>query len=573
MQYSVTAPDNGARPLRELFQLCSFSLLAIHLFCYCFPFLRQLGLSVDIALRIARNLMRMAIFNNYFAIKTLVLVTLGFSLAGRKPAPGRQPRPGPALYLLCLGTFVFFFSAEVMRAQFTLSTCYVAYLILTLSGFLLTWYSLAQLSMLIFERFSMHQVFNTQNEAFPQEEKLIENEYSVNLPASYDFRGRKRPSWVNIINPFRGLLILGTPGSGKTFFIVRHIIRQHIQKGFAMFIYDFKYPDLSRVAYKYWLERCRATAARGGKAVGAAFFVINFDNPMHRCNPIFPDSMRDITDAAESARTILLGLNHEWIKKQGDFWVESAINFLTAIIWYLRTYDGGRYCSLAHVIELAQVPYEKLFSILRVEPQVESLIMPFVTAFMNEASAQLEGQVAGTTVSLGKLSSPGLYYVLSGSDFTLDINNPLQPKIVCAANNPQKAGIYGAMLSLYVTSLTRQLNRRNMVKCSLVFDEFPSVHFNGIDHLMATARSNKVATTLVVQDASQLKLHYGREQAEVIINIVGNIISGQVSGETARQLAERFGKIIQERQSVSVHEGRTSVTNSTQLDMAIPPST
>jgi len=566
---NLAVPDQGWRQLREMFLICSISLLVIHLICYCYPLLVHFGLVSDLVHRLIRNFSRIGMIRNYFILKSLIMVTLACSLVGSRSGSDRKPSFKAAILLLSIGLCIFFFSAEVMRTDLSLVTRYEIYLLLTVSGLLLTWHSLSNLAVL-FRPSSAQEVFNTRSESFPQEERLIENEYSINLPAIYEFRGRKKTSWINVTNPFRGLLILGTPGSGKTFFIVRQIIRQHILKGFAMFIYDFKYPDLTRVAHQYWLER---GAAGTPGTVKPEFLVINFDHPRQRCNPIFPDSMQDITDAAESARTILLGLNREWIKKQGDFWVESAINFLTALIWWLRIFENGRFCTLAHVIELAQIPYEKLFTILRVEPQVEALIMPFVTAFMNEASAQLEGQVAGTTVSLGKLSSPNLYYVLSGNDLTLDINNPDRPKIVCAANNPKKAGIYGAMLSLYITALMRQIHQQDRLKCSLVFDEFPSVYFNGVDHLLATARSNKVATTLVVQDASQLKLHYGREQAEVIVNIVGNIISGQVSGESAKQLADRFGRIIQERRSVSVQEDRTSVTSSTQLDMAIPQST
>jgi hypothetical protein len=282
--------------------------------------------------------------------------------------------------------------------------------------------------------------------------------------------------------------------------------------------------------------------------------------------------MLDITDAAESSRTIMLGLNHEWIKKGGDFFVESPINFVTALIWFLRIYKNGKYCTLPHVIELAQVEYNKLFSILRSEPQIEVVINPFVTAFLNDANEQLEGQIASAKISLSKLSSPQLYYILCGNDFSLDINNLQHPKIVCMGNNPQKTQTYGAVLSLYVTALTRMINRKNCNKSSLVFDEFPTIYFNGIDNLIATARSNKVATTLAVQDASQLKLHYGKDQAEVIMNIIGNIMTGQVSGDTAKQLSERFGKILQDRQSIAINRNDTSVTNSKQLEIAIPIS-
>ncbi len=280
--------------------------------------------------------------------------------------------------------------------------------------------------------------------------------------------------------------------------------------------------------------------------------------------------MNDITDAAKSSRTITLGLNHEWIKKSGDFFVESPINFVTALIWFLCKYKNGKYCTLPHVIELAQVEYDKLFSILRAEPQIEVLVNPFVTAYLNEAKEQLEGQIASAKISLSKLSSEKLYYILSGNDFSLDINNPEEPKIVCMGNNPQKTQTYGAVLSLYITAITRVMNKKNCNKSSLIFDEFPTIYFNGMDNLIATARSNKVATTLAIQDASQLRLHYGKEQAEVIMNIVGNIISGQVSGDTAKQLSERFGKILQDRQSIAINRNDTSITKSKQLELAIP---
>jgi type IV secretory pathway TraG/TraD family ATPase VirD4 len=282
--------------------------------------------------------------------------------------------------------------------------------------------------------------------------------------------------------------------------------------------------------------------------------------------------MEDITDATESSRTIMLGLNRDWIKKQGDFFVESPINFVTAIIWFLRKHQDGKYCTLPHVIELMQLEYPILFKLLRTEREIEVLINPFESAFRNEAMEQLEGQIASAKIGMARLSSPQLYYVLSGNDFTLDINNPKNPKVVCMGNNPQKQQIYGAVLSLYISRVIKLINKKNQHKCSLVFDEFPTIYFNGIDSLIATARSNKVATTLAVQDYSQLKKEYGRDQAEVIMNIVGNVISGQVVGETAKLLSERFGKIVQQRESISINANDTSHSHSTQLDAAIPPS-
>jgi len=361
---------------------------------------------------------------------------------------------------------------------------------------------------------------------------------------------------------------LGTPGSGKSYFVIRHVITQHIQKGFTMFVYDFKFDDLSKIAYNTWLKN------RHRYVKAPRFFVINFDDlsRSHRCNPLEPSAMTDITDAAESARTILMGLNREWIKRQGDFFVESPINFLTAVIWYLKKYRDGEFCTLPHVIELMQVDYDNLFTLLRTEKEIEVLINPFVNAYLNDVMEQLEGQIASAKVAMARLSSPQLYYVLSGNDFNLDINNPDDPKIVCMGNNPQKIQIYGAVLSLYVTRLIKQVNKKGKLKSSLVYDEFPTIYLNNMDSLIATARSNKVSTCLGIQDFSQLRKDYGREQADVIMNITGNIIAGQVTGDTAKQLSERFGKIMQDRESYSINSGDTSISRSKQLETAIPLS-
>jgi len=491
-----------------------------------------------------------------------VLVISLFGARGRKDEKlGHKT----ALIYVAIGLFLYFISYVILGFKLDFETTAISYMGVTVTGFILVLTGGTLLSRIIWLKLN-NSVFNSLNETFPQEERLLSNEYSINLPARYNLKGRFRKSWVNIINPFRALLVMGSPGSGKSYFIIQHVIKQHIQKGFSMFVYDFKFDDLTKHAYNQYLKYVNSYPVK------PKFYIIDFDKIFNRCNPIHPATMADITDAAESSRTIMMGLNKEWIKKQGDFFVESPINFITALIWFLCNYKKGRYCTLAHVIELAQVEYSKLFSILRTDPQIEVLINPFVSAFLNDATEQLEGQIASAKISLAKLASPQLYYVLSGNDFTLDINNPNEPKIVCMGNNPQKSATYGAVVSLYVTALTRMMNRKNLHKSSLIFDEFPTIYFNGIDNLVATARSNKIATTLAVQDSSQLKMHYGKEQAEVILNIVGNVISGQVAGDTAKQLSERFGKIMQDRESISITSRDTSISRSKQLELAIPQS-
>jgi len=348
--------------------------------------------------------------------------------------------------------------------------------------------------------------------------------------------------------------------------VIRHVITQHIRKGFSMFLYDFKFDDLSIIAYNALLKY------QGNYAVKPTFWVIDFDRIYHRCNPLDPQSMEDITDATEASRTVMLGLNRDWIKKQGDFFVESAINFVTAVIWFLRKYKNGSYCTLPHAIELIQAEYDRLFAVLQEEPEIRVLINPFISALQRKAMPQLEGQIASAKIGLARLSSPQLYYVLSGNDFTLDINNPLEPKIVCMGNNPQKVQTYGAVLSLYVNRMLKLVNKKGMLKSSIVFDEYSSVFVGGMDSHIAVARGYKCATTLGLQDFSQLRKDYGQEQADVITNIVGNIISGQVSGDTAKKLSENFGKIVQDKESKSINSSDISISRSTQMDYAVPAS-
>lgn len=559
--------EQGLRKIVDLTRFASIFILLLHFYYYCYVAFDQWEITSTITDRLMKNISNTGLFQNQLTSKFMALGLLVISLFGAQGKKDEKINWRSITAYLLIGLLLYFSSQLYFKLQYDVQTVAIVYMTATGIGFLLILAGGNLLSRLI--RLNLgDDVFNSLNETFPQEERLISNEYSINLPARYNLKNRVRKSWINIINPFRGLLVIGSPGAGKSWFVIQHVIKQHIEKGFAMFVYDFKYDDLSRIVYN-WLQQ-----NKHNYSVKPSFYVINFDNlsVSHRCNPLDPNSMNDITDATESARTILLGLNREWINKQGDFFVESPINFVTAVIWFLRKYADGKYCTLPHVIELMQAEYDELFPVLNTQPEIEVLVNPFITAYQNDAMEQLEGQVASAKIGMARLAAPQLYWVLSGNDFTLDINNPKHPKIVCVGNNPEKQQIYGAVLSLYVSRLVRQVNKKGMQKCSLVFDEFPTIYFNNIDSLIATARSNKVATTLAMQDFSQLKKDYGREQADVIVNITGNIISGQVMGETSKLLSERFGKIMQDRQSVSINRTDTSISHSKQLDAAIPAS-
>lgn len=453
-----------------------------------------------------------------------------------------------------------------------------------------------------------NDIFNNENETFPQNEDFKENDDSIHFKTLYYYNKKWRDGWVNIVNPYRSNMILGTPGSGKSFAILVPAIWQSIWKGYTAYIYDFKYPTLTLEAYNAYHKTIRENPTAWGrnaqgKLIVPKFYVINFDDIeySHRCNPLVPSSMTEILDGYQSAATIMLNLNRTWVNKQGDFFVESAINFLTSVIWYMKLvtikytrlfneemkkpatqrdqemldlYARFRnVCTFPHILEFAcQKEYKEMFTIMASYPQLEAYVRPFASAAQHGAAEQLEGQIASVRIPLARLSSPTLYWIMSGNDFTLDINNPDDPKILCTGNNPERDEVYGAVFSLYTSKMTKLVNKQGKLKSALFWDELPTMFLKGISSLMATARSNKVATWLGFQDFEQLASGYGERESKVIMNLPGNIFSGQVVFESAEKLSRRFGKTQQESENITFGKEETSVTLSTALHEVIPAS-
>jgi len=557
--------DQAMRKILDMTRLISIGVLSIHFYAACYGAFAGWHLVAPLSDRLLGNLVKTGLFSNFHKPKLMALGFLVIALMGVKGKKDEKQNHQTAFLYLLTGLFFFLASPLILMVRGQLPWLALGYMGVTGLGYLLLLSGGTMLSRVIRDRLST-DIFNRDNETFPQEERLLENEYSVNLPMRYRLKGKWREGWLNVINPFRAVLVTGGAGAGKSYFVIRHLITQHISKGFAMMVYDFKFDDLSKIVYNTFL-RCRHLYPAKTQCV-----FINFDRIFNRCNPLEPGTMLDITDAVESARTILIGLNREWNKRQGDFFVESPINLLTAVIWFLRKYKDGEFCTVPHAIEMIQLDYDQLFTVLRTEPEIDALINPFISAYLRDATEQLEGQIASAKVTLARLSSPQLYYVLSGNDFTLDINNPDEPKLLCIGNNPQKIQIYGAVISLYINRLIKLVNKKNQRKCSLVFDELPTVDVSNIDVLIATARSNKVATCMGIQDFSQLRKDYGKERADVIMNSVGNMIAGQSTGDTAKNISERIGRIMQDRESLSINRSDTSISRSKQLEAAVPAS-
>lgn len=557
--------EQGLRAIMDFIRKGSIIILILHFYIGCYAAFEIWGLTFKILESILLNFSRFEIFSSQVYTKAFALGLLIISLIGVKGKKDEKINRASIITFMILGLLIYFTSGLLFYSSLPAEPLAISYMLLTSIGFLLFLTGGARLSRLLKLQLNK-DIFNELNETFPQEERLLENKYSINLPGIYKLKGKVRNMWLNLINCFRMVLIIGSPGAGKTFFLIREIILQSIQKKYCIVLYDFKYDDLTKIAYNAWLKYKKYYP------VEPKFYIINFDEPLDRCNPLEPSTLLDITDATESSRTILLGLNMEWIKKTGDFFVESPINFFTAIIWFLRKYKDGKFCTIPHAIELAQIQYDDLFPVLSTEPEIEVLINPFISAYMNRAMEQLEGQIASAKIALARLSSPLLYYVLSGNDFSLDVNNPKEPKIVCLANNPEKTQIYGAVISLYINRLFRILPKKNRQHTAIIMDEGSSIFANGLETFLGYARGFLSATFFAIQNVNQIRKSYGREQADVIFNLAGNIICGQSTGDTAKAVSEAIGKIVQERESVSINRTDTSVSRNTQLDYAVPAS-
>lgn len=554
--------------IMDFLRAVSIILAIMNVYWYCYEAMHMWGVTIGVVDRILINFNRTGgLFHSILYTKLFSLLLLALSCLGTKGVKAEKMSWNRISTVLVVGFCLFFLNWWILllpishlgNATLYIFTMTAGYICLLMGGL---WMSR------LLKHNLMEDVFNNENESFMQETKLMENEYSVNLPTRFYYKKKWNKGWINVVNPFRASMVLGTPGSGKSYAIVNNYIKQQIEKGFAIYIYDYKFPDLSEIAYNHLLHHLDAYKVK------PQFYVINFDDPRksHRCNPINPAFMTDISDAYESAYTIMLNLNRSWIQKQGDFFVESPIILLAAIIWFLKIYEKGKYCTFPHAIEFLNRPYAQIFPILTSYDELANYLSPFMDAWEGGAQDQLQGQIASAKIPLSRMISPALYWVMTGDDFSLDINNPKEPKVLVVGNNPDRQNIYSAALGLYNSRIVKLINKKKQLKSSVIIDELPTIYFRGLDNLIATARSNKVAVCLGFQDFSQLTRDYGDKESKVIQNTVGNVFSGQVVGETAKTLSERFGKVLQQRQSMTINRNDKSTSISTQMDSLIPAS-
>ena len=527
--------------------LFAVTILSGNLYYYCHPLLRTVSLTVEPLDYLIQKLHRGGLFSSPLKTKGVAMLILALCSVIRS-GKGRKVEPGllAGIGLAGLALYMIPFSNPLL------------YLVCTLAGATALVWTFAMIGR-HFAGFQEHD--NDLRESFEQESEPHPGEWSVILPTKYYYRKALHQGYITVGNPFRGTLVVGSAGSGKSFSVFNPFIEQMIEHGYTMMLYDFKMPDLTKVVYNALL-RYKDNYKRIPQ-----FYCINFKDPLksNRCNPIAPEYLTDIIDASETARVVMEALNKGNEKK--DFFWMSAQQYIGICLWLLRIYTPpqgrqGDWCDFPHLIELINQDYTKVLSIVKTQPALDGKARVFVDALEANAQDQLQGQIASARIPLNDIASPALYWVLSGNDFSLDINDPEDPKILCIGNDPDRQQVYGAALSLFTFRVIKRVNRKGQLPCAVVIDELPTISVQGLDGLMATARSNKVAVVLGIQDLTQVKADYGDKVADKILALPANVFVGASSITTAEKYSKEFGKEFrrQESQTRSIDSESVSIS-------------
>ena len=544
--------------------LMSLLLVFLNVYWFCYEFFYEIGAYWEPTNNIIKKLIKTGIFDNLYTLKlyaAAIVVMLSIIRHGK-----HTDTPWPNLIAWFAVSVLVYFCPRYNDFQYMFSS---------LAGYASLVASIAYIG----RKFNgFEKADNDPLETFDQNRKRIDTELSINIPTSYQYQHRIRHGWLNIIQPQRAVIIMGVPGSGKTFAVYNPIIEQFLKKGIPMFVYDYKYPSLTEKVYNEFLETRDSFKKKFNKE--PKFNVLNFKDPRMsmRCNPMHPRYLASQEDAAEVADLIWSNVNPSSIEKSDDFFVQSAKQYVDALIWFLRIHKDGKYCTFPHLIELMGRNYKAIFKMLLKHEEIRVKIVPFMSALQGNAMEQLMGQIATAQIALGRFASPALYWVLSGDDFPLDFNNPDHPSIICMGNDPDRQTIYGTTLALITSRMFKKINhKRNDAgrlnsPSGVLLDELPTIFLRGLDQLIATARENKVCIFMGAQDKSQLVRDYKDKEAEVILNTVGTVISGQVNGKTAKEMSEMFGKEFRKQQSETSGGENDTINTSFQLHELLPQS-
>lgn len=545
--------------------VCIEILLFVH-----FPFSEQI-------MPLLSKMAKIPIYSNILYSKLFTFFIIMVTCIGTRSKKDLELDPTKQLifplifgFIMFFGSICFLFFKE--KGETSLEWYNIAYIILSIIGATLINSALDNISKRIKSNF-MKDRFNIENESFEQSKDKVETEFSVNIPMKFFYNRKWHNGWLNICNCFRGTFVIGTPGSGKSFSVINSFIRQHSAKGFAEVVYDFKFPELAKIAYYNYQKNKQL----GKIPSNFKFNVINFSDIEYsrRINPLKREYIEILADATETAEALYESLQKGDNGSGGnsDFFKTSAVNLLAASIYFWSRYENGKYSDLPHVLAFLNQEYDVLFKVLFSEPELKSLVSPFEAAYKSGAVDQLEGQMASLKVQLSRLATKESFWVFSGNDFNLKVSDKKDPSYLIIANNPKTQSMNSALNALIINRLTRLVNTKGNYPTSIIVDECPTLYFYQLATLLSTARSNKVSICLGLQELPQLEEQYGKATAKTITSIIGNTLSGQAKApETLDWLQKLFGKVKQVKEGVTIRRNETTINMNEQMDFVIPAS-
>ncbi|MNK75772.1 Type IV secretion-system coupling protein DNA-binding domain protein [compost metagenome] len=562
--------------LHRFLQFCIYLSLCLDIliFIYCAKSPLPDFLSSYWMMRPLTSLSKIIIYSNPlysrgFILLLICLVSIGTLAKKEKELDAKKAIVYPlSSGLILFSCSLYFYHKTGKVILILLSWNELAYCFCLLMGTILIHISMDNISKIISARLGKDR-WNIEEESFMQATKAKTGPYRICIPMLFYYRKKVHSGFINLENIFRGTLLIGTPGSGKSFSIVMPVIRQLLEKDFCLALYDFKFCDLAQIAYHHFL-----LAKRQGRMPLHNFHVLNLNQleNSRRINVLRPDYILTLADASETAEALVEAL------KKGDkstgsdqFFTQSAVNFLSACIYFFSRYENGRYSTLPHILSFLNCSYNQIFAALVSNPELSSLLSPFMSAYRAKAFDQLEGQIGTLKIFISRLATKETFWVFSGDDFCLKISDPSSPSTLILANDPNTQNINSACYSVVLNRLIRLINSKGNLPSALLLDELPTIYVHRIENLIATARSNKVAVLMGLQELPQFQQQYGKEVASTICAVVGNVLSGSARNkETLDWLEKLFGKVKQMSESLSIDRSKTSISLSEKLEHLIP---
>lgn len=538
-----------------------------------------LNANIPVVSNLLKNFSKMSFIYPPINAKFATLILIGLVAVGTKAKKKKDLNIATEIVLPIVLGLVLIFSSLIVQNEagnvklpkiFPGFNIYqVIYAILSFLGAVILQMGSDSISKLMQQKMGKDR-WNVEEESFDQNQELIKSDTNINIPYLFRYKGKSNKGWINL-NPFRGTMVIGTPGSGKSFGVINPAIRQMIAKGFCLCIYDFKFPDLAQIAYyHYLLKKSKESDYK------YSFNVINLNEveKSRRVNPFHKKYIQTLAEAQEMAESMVSSLQKGGSSSGGGseaFFTQSAINFLASCIYFFAKLENGKYSDLPHILSFMNRSYQEIFDSLFKNEEIGSLLSPFKTAYDNKAFDQLEGQIGTLKIFLSRLATKESFWVFSGDEVELKITNRENPSILILASDPGTQDINSALYSAVLNRTLRLVNSKHNLPGGIIADEFPTIYIHKIDNVVATARSNRVAVLLGLQEIPQLRQFYKKEVADTISAIVGNILSGSARDKNTLEWLEKlFGKIKQKSFSQSISQQGTTTSINEKMDFMIP---